>query len=375
VRAGAPAAPPTSANGIREEIADFGLTAERAGQLAAALEAEGHLVDAIAAWTAANRLRRDHQIERRLARLRAAAMACCDRSLPPPDWPPHIPTDAPGAKDWPPEIAPGELTPGVLRNGILRHGSVLVRGLVSPRRAARLRAAIDQAFGAYDASHENHASDETRTWFDPLEKLADGEAQRTWNRMNQSLFTADSPRALFQVLETFYELGIDRLLTMYFGERPALSVEKTTLRRVDPARLAWAKRTESETVNASGWHQDGAFLGPGIRTVDLWIALSDCGVTAPGMDIVPKRLDHLVRSGGPGAGFEWTVSETALARELAHVPIWSPTFAAGDALFIDHHTLHRTAVTPSMTGVRYAIENWFFAPSVYPESGSTPIVV
>lgn len=36
--------------------------------------------------------------------------------------------------------------------------------------------------------------------------------------------------------------------------------------------------------------------------------------------------------------------------------------------------LHRTAAAPGMTDVRYAIESWFFASSVYPDT-STPLVV
>jgi hypothetical protein len=37
--------------------------------------------------------------------------------------------------------------------------------------------------------------------------------------------------------------------------------------------------------------------------------------------------------------------------------------------------LHRTAAAPGMTAVRYAIESWFFASSVYPADKWTPLVV
>jgi hypothetical protein len=48
------------------------------------------------------------------------------------------------------------------------------------------------------------------------------------------------------------------------------------------------------------------------------------------------------------------------------LPVLRPAFEPGDALLFDEPFLHRTAVSPGMTRERYAIETWFFAPSVYP---------
>ncbi len=357
---------------LREEILDQGLTAERAVRLGNALETAGQFLAAIDALTVANRLRRDAAIERRLVRLRNRAVAARDRSLPPPAWPPVVPDDPPGRAPGPPVVQASELTIGLLRNGILRHGCVLVRGLVPPDRVRRLRTAIDRAFDAYDAAHTGAAPAEGSVWYDPLD--ASNDEQRQWNRLSQSVFTADSPRALFEYLETVYELGIDTLVGGYFGERPALSLEKCTLRRVDATSVPGARRTDAAGT-ASPWHQDGAFLGPGIRTVNAWYALSTCGRDAAGMDLIPVRLERLITAGGPGAGFDWTVSAEAIARELPGVEVWRPTFEPGDVLFFDHLMLHRTAAAPGMTELRYAVESWFFAPSVYPSSGSTPILV
>jgi ectoine hydroxylase-related dioxygenase (phytanoyl-CoA dioxygenase family) len=50
-----------------------------------------------------------------------------------------------------------------------------------------------------------------------------------------------------------------------------------------------------------------------------------------------------------------------------------PEFAPGDALLFDHLLLHRTAAGEEMTRERYAIETWFFAPSLYP-GGQIPLV-
>jgi ectoine hydroxylase-related dioxygenase (phytanoyl-CoA dioxygenase family) len=120
------------------------------------------------------------------------------------------------------------------------------------------------------------------------------------------------------------------------------------------------------------FHQDGAFLGDRIRTVDCWIALSDCGpgTGAPAIDLVARRLDGVLET-GEGSQFPWTVSE-ATARAVAGDTLVSPVFAPGDALFFDERLLHRTSTGPDVAA-RYAIESWFFAPSAYPD-GQVPIV-
>jgi len=350
---------------LRDEVLEHGLTAERARAVADALEAEGRLLDAVEALTLANRLRRDGAIERRLVRLRRAAFADLDRSLPPPVWPPSVPEDPPGTANGPRVVTAAELTPGVLRNGILRHGCVLARGLVPAARVERLRAAVERSFEAYDATVAGRATPAMTGWFDPVEDIPDPEVVRSFGRTGQGVLAADSPRALYEFLETVREIHLDALIAGHLGERPTLSVEKTTLRRVD----ADTKHPE--------WHQDGAFLGDGIRTVNAWFALSRCGRDAPGLDIIPVRLERVLSTGAAGQPvtfFDWVVSSDTIARELPGVEVWRPEFAAGDVLLFDHLLLHRTANAPDMPNPRYGIESWFFASSTYPKT-STPIVV
>ncbi len=105
--------------------------------------------------------------------------------------------------------------------------------------------------------------------------------RRAWVRASGALWTADSPRMLFELLDVVDATGIGALVEGYFGERPALSANKCTLRRV-PADAS------------TNWHQDGAFLGRDVTTLNLWLALSPCGADAPGLDIVPRRFDDIL---------------------------------------------------------------------------------
>src|SRR5260370_697889 len=123
------------------------------------------------------------------------------------------------------------------------------------------------------------------------------EARRKGVGVWGAMWGADSPASMFDVMEGFAEAGIPELLRDYLGEPPAMSVNKCTLRRVHPA--------------ASGaWHQDGSFLGRGMRTVDVWVALSECGgdTSAPGLAMVPRRIDHVLAPKLEGAASPIAVS-------------------------------------------------------------------
>ena len=165
---------------------------------------------------------------------------------------------------------------------------------------------------------------------------------------------------LFELFELVDDVGLGELMTELLGERPLMSGIKGTLRRVPT------------DIDVDGrWHQDGAFLGERIGALNIWIALTPCGRDAPGLEVVPKRIDHVVAD--PDAKFEWSLSELAVLEAANGTPIARPEFEAGDAMLFDHLLVHRTAVAPGMTRPRHAIESWFFAPSAYPD-GQLPIL-
>jgi hypothetical protein len=253
-----------------------------------------------------------------------------------------------------PEVRTDEFTAETLRSGILRHGCLAVRGLVPPKRVAQLTDSIDAAMTAC-ATWENDRSADTAPWFVPFTVKGPSTLghERKWVTGGGGVWTVDSPRAMFDVLETFAEIGLAGPLTGYLGERPALSVKKWTLRRVP-------------ITSGTNWHQDGAFLGQGIRTVNCWLTLSHCGDDAPGLDVVPRRMDRILPTGTDGAMFDWSVGEQLVNKVAEDAPVLRPIFEPGDALFFDERFLHRTAANESMTHERYAIESWFFAPSHYP---------
>jgi hypothetical protein len=256
----------------------------------------------------------------------------------------------PAGGDGIPEVQGEQLTPGLVRAAILRHGSLIARGLVDAERASRLTADIDQAIEASDGSESRPSGN---GFFTPLavDELA---PSRSVTMSTGTLLLADCPRVAVEVVSLYEDANLRRVIEGYLDEPPALSADKTTLRKATPSE-------------PGGWHQDGKFLGD-VNSLNLWVSLSHCGDTAPGLDLVPRRLDEIVEAGvGPDGLAAITVRHERAEQLAGELGIARPVFEPGDGIFFDHLNLHRTASEPDMIGTRYAIESWFFGPSAFPE--------
>lgn len=317
------------------------------------LVAAGSWDDAIQLLTEANRHHEDGGIERRLVKIRHEAFAEVMEDTPPGPWPVSTKDYFSENKSSIPEISVSELNAEVVASAIQHHGSLLVRGLVDPERAAGVREAIDKAFDGVASSKNALLADKT-DWYSPFRACKDykfGGMDRAFATDGGGVLAVDSPRALFRHLDALQFVGFDKMLNDYFGERTALSVKKSTLRRTEPTALA-------------GWHQDGAFLGVDTRSLNIWTAFTPCGVDAPSLDVFPWPFKELVKLGGKDI-FDWSISnDTAATYGVENIV--RPVFETGDALLFDQLTLHKTGVDKYMTDTRYAIEMWFFAASTYP---------
>jgi hypothetical protein len=238
----------------------------------------------------------------------------------------------------------------------------------------RITEAIDRSFEGFDAHQSGTPISATTPWFEPFQPGPSYSKdirqklwiKRKWLRDAGGIWPADSPRGLFDLLEVFREVGLTRLITAYLGETPALALDKCTFRRVS------CPRTGPRASVPADWHQDGVFLGDGIRTVNVWMSLSHCGRDAPGLDVVPRRFDSILDTGTEGAVLGWAVGPGVVERISVSSPVSRPLFEPGDVLLFDEKFLHRTANHPAMSRERYAVETWFFAPSIFPGHPSAP---
>jgi hypothetical protein len=308
---------------------------------------------------------RDRRTARRVLRLRhEAGLKLLEHpALEAPRYPAPAFDRLPGDEGVP-EIEPDDLTPELLRAAILRRGCLLIRGLVARDDAVRLAGEIDRVYASRDARLAGRWRRD-RAYFDEFEPDPRFELDtlREFVHGGAGVMAADSPRVMLDVLDVFEQAGLRRLATGYLGERPAISVDKCLLRRVSPDLFGQSEG--SNGAKPSAWHQDGAFLGD-VRALNVWLSLSRCGDEAPGLDIVPRRLDRIVPTGTAGAAFDWSVSQTIAEDVSEGVGIVRPVFEPGDILLFDEMFLHSTAAEPGMPNSRYAVESWFFAPSGFP---------
>ena len=158
-------------------------------------------LEAIRSLTEANRIASDPRIEEELVRLRHDAFATLARRAPE-SWPPV--TAAPVQNGELTELPAHDLTPTSLRAGLPTQGCVLVRELIPPARAEELAAGIDRALAAFDAGIDGTPTAETSPWYTPFTP-GSGEyrvgGRRNWVRASGGIWTADSPRMLFELLE------------------------------------------------------------------------------------------------------------------------------------------------------------------------------
>ena len=332
-------------------------TADAPTQAAPAGDATGPPIGRrIESLSAKYRRERDPLVAARLVALRHEAFAEMPRE-PAPVWPPSYPDPFPEVSGRPPEIEAAELTSDMLGGAIRHHGCLLVRGLFSSDLVALLRTDLDEAFKARAALAAGE-TEKKAPYYRPFRSLPGYPhvgGQRKWIEECGGVWVADSPPALSDVIEAFRTTSVSQVVGEYLGEPPALSVNKCTLRRVGAESFP-------------SWHQDGAFLGDGVRAIDVWVSLTECGedTNAPGLGIAPRRFDHLLPTATEGAIIQHSIGKPEVVRALDGLEIVHPHFRPGDALIFDELFVHCTGMQPGLTGQREALETWFFTPSTFP---------
>ncbi|GJM37007.1 MAG: hypothetical protein DHS20C19_03740 [Acidimicrobiales bacterium] len=328
------------------------------------LSAAGAWDDAIDLLTAANRAGRDDQLERRITDLRHRSWVALTSAEPAPPAPADT-APPPVGESGLPEVSLQAMTAGAVRAALESHGALFVPRALDNAAVESLIGTIERALAR--VTDPDDLDDHGDSTYYPLK--ADRLALDTLPEPPQALrrrfvteaggvLLADSPRGMFELLELYDSLGLHDVVQDFLGDRPVMSANKCTMRRVEPDKFG-------------GWHQDGAFLGEHIRAINIWLALTDCGVDAPGLDLVADRVDHIVETGTEGSFFDWAVGDPVIERLGA--PIVRPRIKAGDMVIFDEMNLHRTATAPGMTLHRHAIEFWCFAASTYPK-GHIPLV-
>ena len=260
-----------------------------------------------------------------------------------------------------PEMTAGELTVNSLRSAMSQHGALIVRDMFSKTSMDTM---IKAAGNVIDACSEPTLIPSVNTYYNPPDNLTsimpnkDRELAntRSFHRESGSAMCVEAPCVAEALLQLYEAHGLKELIGLYLAEPPCLSVKK------------WVLRRSKLPVAEAGWHQDGAFMGTNLNSLNMWVPLNECGGTtgAPSMDVVPQRLNKIASAAG--AQFDWSVSDSHVSSCHADNQPLVPAFGAGDVFFFDHFYLHRTQYRTDFTKLRYAVETWFFGASSFPKN-------
>lgn len=319
------------------------------------LAVDGRLIEALDALVATPEAQTDPDLQTAIVDLRHRA-AAVHRPAGRATWPPQIDDPFSEVIGRPPEIHVSDLDDRVMGAAILHHGSLIVRQFFDRDQVERTRRSIMTSSEAQAAGTANQA-------YRPFPGLSKrGLALREMVARHGGVWLADSPAPAAQIIDDLGRSGAVDAITKHFGSRPLFSLEKSTMRRNQPL------------YRFTGWHQDGSFLGEGTRALNVWVTLTACGGDrpAPGLEMVPKRVDELLDTDGDtGTASINGYAVHYLARDT---PVMRPEFDPGDALLFDERMIHRTFLSESMTEERLAVECWFFDAAHKPASYTALLV-
>ena len=142
------------------------------------------------------------------------------------------------------------------------------------------------------------------------------------------------------------------MLSPFFQAAATLRWDHSYFRRVEP-------RSAETTVP---FHQDlNAF---GLMLANVWTPLVDCGVDAPGLEVVARRTREIVPTMTASNYYpELEIAESVVLEKFGAEALWSPAMTRGDVLVIVGTTIHRTYWTPGMSRRRTSLELRFGPPA------------
>ena len=265
-----------------------------------------------------------------------------------------------------PELHAYDLTVEKLRSAMARKGCLVVRDFFDGAVVDGFKSAINQIIDADLKSGNKKGLDQDKhnVFSNPPMNLSTVlpeprlSRSRGFHRSSGSVMVVESSSFAESLIEWYDSLSLADFLESYLGEPPCLSA------------LKWVLRRSKLPISADGWHQDGAFMGSDINSLNLWIPLNTCGgkTGAPGLDIIPKRFKEIINPGEADAALNWSTGNDTIRGLHEDCAPTSPEFNPGDVIFFDHFLLHRTQFGENFDRTRYAIETWFFGSKSFPKN-------
>lgn len=111
---------------------------------------------------------------------------------------------------------------------------------------------------------------------------------------------------------------------------------------------------EMDPKNSDGilpFHQDYSYNSRYPKMIVSWVPLDDCGLNAPGLEIVGKNLGGKFVHSADGR-WEHGISENDVRNLIGEYQSYRPVMKRGDVILFNERTLHRTFVNKEMVFTR-----------------------
>jgi hypothetical protein len=250
----------------------------------------------------------------------------------------------------------------LVRRTIYDFGCILVRGFLPVERVDAFRELADRSFAMARSFLDLLNIDDSG----PLEDIADprlrefvasiriGQMQTEWfEKLNDG-------RSIYDIVK--HERQPWRTLTKLLGG--AWFPGASTIRRVS-SNTAQQFKTWQQPIRM---HCDGPTLSKHTFSINLWVPLADCGVDAPGLQLVPGPFRPLQEAVKHDAERSYVDAELEQEQQrlyssgLDGKPRFAPQMRRGDVLIFHNWIMHASYSTPEMRRTRTSFELRFDAP-------------
>lgn len=232
------------------------------------------------------------------------------------------------------------------------HGSLLCKAALDTKPLSYLRDNAERFFGYAEYCAVNKLEiNEVNTY------------NCTTGRMAANLLCLNprlKPISL-QILSLMKNSYVHKILQSRFdNEQAQFLFQSSRVRKVYPPTHLLNNAIKS----CFPYHQDGIPVGNSTASIAAWIPMTDCGKTAPGLEVaMAPQSDLIPLKNDPESIFrDFEIPEDAIEAAIGTAERWRPEFEFGDLQLIPATTLYASTSEEGMDRASIGVELRFASP-------------
>lgn len=244
-----------------------------------------------------------------------------------------------------------------VRQSLREHGGIVLRNAIAPERCAFYRKLIT-------ATHE-HLERQCAAQGHPVEGVVDDDQHKPgWHRLAYELREGQLPPGVFEqanpgfsIFDLIGDMRFGMIMSRFFEGDYRVSPSAHT-RRISPDSACHSKTFQKPAL----CHIDAQYHNPRHFSLNFWVPLDDCGVDAPGLQIVQDNVfdtQRFVEYDHDAGTFNAGKLEIINERVFDHFDrgrLFAPELRVGDVFIIHNWSIHESSFRNGMSKVRQSCE-------------------